>query len=165
MFDPHFSEDILSLKILQQTLGRFSTSAMFLMFFVPLDFLRQCCLCRHFILIVPEFVHRPILSNFLAAVQLRSAYMKTNVRATRAGWVRSRVSFQQFFAGWIAPGTSNPFGHKASSVFLQNAPVHDHREAGGAGAFGGLLVNHPFLHPDHFGLLADGGLHYLRNEI
>jgi hypothetical protein len=28
-----------------------------------------------------------------------------------------------------------------------------------------LLVNHPFLHPDHFGLLVDGGLHNFRNEF
>ena len=50
-------------------------------------------------------------------------------------------------------------------MLFQDAAVHDHGEAGGAGAFGGLLVDDPFLHPDHFGLLADGGLYYLGNEF
>jgi hypothetical protein len=45
-------------------------------------------------------------------------------------------------------------------VVFQDAAVHHHVETRSAGAFRGLFVDYAFLHPHHFGLLADGGLHY-----
>jgi hypothetical protein len=50
-------------------------------------------------------------------------------------------------------------------VVLQDAAVHDHDQAGGLGAPGGLFVNDALLHPNDARPLADGGFDDFRHEL
>ena len=42
-------------------------------------------------------------------------------------------------------------------MVLKDAVVHNHIEAGGAGALGRFLIHYAQLHPDHASMAADGG--------
>jgi hypothetical protein len=44
-------------------------------------------------------------------------------------------------------------------VIFQDAAIHGHRDAGGAGARGGGFVDDAFLHPHSLGLELDGSIH------
>jgi hypothetical protein len=54
---------------------------------------------------------------------------------------------------------------EAGAVFLQNAAVHDHEDAGFAGLLCGLLLDHSLLHPNHGHLQPDCLVYGLFHEF